>query len=154
MRKKHILDDFNINTYENNRYIVHENNIICTKFASADARKYHQFYTIHGLKQLIQCPTRITCSISTPIDHILASFPSIVSQKGVINAGLSDPQLIFCSRKISKFKTSGAHKCINFRSLKKYRVDDYKKALDNQSSQTTKFLTTSMQRVQISFRNS
>ena len=95
MRKKHILDDFNINTYENNRYIVHENNIICTKFASADARKYHQFYTIHGLKQLIQCPTRITCSISTPIDHILASFPSIVSQKGVINAGLSDPQLIF-----------------------------------------------------------
>ena len=70
--------------YENNKYIVHENNTVCTNFASADAKKYHQFCTMHGWKQLIECPTRVTCSTSTLIDHILASLPSIVSQKGFI----------------------------------------------------------------------
>ena len=28
---------------ENNKYIVHENNTVYTKFASADAKKYHPF---------------------------------------------------------------------------------------------------------------
>ena len=82
--------------YENNKYIVHENNKICTKFDSADSKKYHWFCTMHGLKQLIQCPPSVT---STLIDHILASFPSRASQKGVINVGLSDHQLIFCAQK-------------------------------------------------------
>ena len=51
---------------------------------------------MHGLKQLIQCPNQVTYSFSTLTDHILASFPSRVSQKGVINVGLSDHQLILC----------------------------------------------------------
>ena len=84
---------------------------------------------MHSLKQLIQCPTRVTCCASTLIDHILASFPSIVSQKGVINVGLSDHQLIFCTQKNSKFKTGGVRKYINVRSLKNYRVDYYKNIL-------------------------
>ena len=135
VKETYILGDFNINMYENNKYIVHENNTVCTKFTSADVKKYHQVCIMHGLKKLIQCPTRVTCSTSTLIDHILASFPSRVSQKGVINVGLSDHQLIFCAPKVSKFKTGGAHKYINFRSLKNprilknYGVDDYKKSL-------------------------
>ena len=84
---------------------------------------------MHGLKQLFQCPTRVTNWTSTLIDHIFASFRSRASQKGVINVGLSDHQLIFCTRKISKFQTGGLHKYINFRSLKKYRIDDYNKSL-------------------------
>ena len=93
----------------------------------SDAKKYHQFCTIYGLKQLILCPTRVTCN--TLIDHTLASFPLRVSQKGVINVGLSDHQLIVCTRNISKFKTGDVHKYTNFQSLKNYRVDDYKKSL-------------------------
>ena len=73
---------------------------------------------MRGLKQLIQCPNRVTCSTSIVIDHILASFPSRVSPRNVINIDLSDHQLIFCTRKISKFKTDGIHKYINLRSLK------------------------------------
>ena len=69
-KETYILGDFNINMYENNKYIFHENNTVCTKFASVDAKKYHQFCTMHGLKQIIQCITRVTCSISTLIDHI------------------------------------------------------------------------------------
>ena len=33
-----ILDQFNINMYENYKYIVHENNKVCMKFESADAK--------------------------------------------------------------------------------------------------------------------
>ena len=42
----HVLDDFEIKMYENNKYIVHENNTVCTKFASTDAKKDHQFCTM------------------------------------------------------------------------------------------------------------
>ena len=119
-REIHILDDFNVNMYHNNRYIVR------------DVESYHQFCTMHGLKQLIQSPispTRVTCSTLTLIDHILTSAPSRVSQKGVIIVGVSDHQLIFCTRKISRIKTGGTHKCLNFRSLKNYTTDYYKEAL-------------------------
>ena len=84
---------------------------------------------MHGLKQLIQSPTRVTCSTSTLIDHILTSAPLRVSQKGVISVGVSDDQLIFCTRKISRIKTCGTHKYLNFHSLKNYTTGYYKEAL-------------------------
>ena len=55
-----ILGNFNIKMYHNNRYIVRDDNTISSKFLSHDVKNYHQFYTMHGLKQLIQSPTRIT----------------------------------------------------------------------------------------------
>ena len=61
-------------------------------------------FTMHGFKQLIQCPTRVTCSTSTLIDHILASFSSRVSQKRVINVGFPDHQLIFVHEKFLNLK--------------------------------------------------
>ena len=81
--------------YENNKHSVHGNNIVCTKFAFTDAKKVSSLFTMNDLNQLIQCPTRVTCSTSTVIDHVLDSFPSSVSQKGVINVGLSDHQRFF-----------------------------------------------------------
>ena len=84
---------------------------------------------MYGLKQLIQSPTCVTCGTTTLIDHILTSAPSRVSQKGVINVGVSDHQLIFCTRKISRIKTGGAHKYLNFCSSKNYTTDYYKEAL-------------------------
>ena len=125
----YILGDFNVNMYHSNRYIVRDDNTISSKFLSHDVKSYHQFCTMHGLKQLIQSPTRVTCSTSTLIDRILTSAPSRVFQKGVISAGVSDHQLIFCTRKIYRIKTGGAHKYLNFRSLKNYTADYYKEAL-------------------------
>ena len=40
-KETYILGDFNTNMYENNKYIVHENNSVCTKFTSADSNRYH-----------------------------------------------------------------------------------------------------------------
>ena len=53
-KETYIFGDLNINMYENKKYIVYENNVLCTKFASAGVKKYHQFCTMHGLKQLIE----------------------------------------------------------------------------------------------------
>ena len=52
-----------------------------------------------------------------------------ISQKGVINVGVSDHQLIFCTRKISRIKTGGDHKYLNFCSLKNYTAGYYKETL-------------------------
>ena len=100
-------------------YIKQHENLLCLLFDS--------FSTCNVLK--ITCSIPITCSTSTLIDHILTSAPSRVSQKGVINVDVSDHQLIFCTRKISRIKTGGAHKYLNLRSLKNYTADYYKEAL-------------------------
>ena len=67
-----------------------KDNTISSKFLSHDVKNYHPFCTLHGLRKLIQYLTRVTCSTSTLIDRILISVPSRVSQKGVINVGVSD----------------------------------------------------------------
>ena len=51
----HILGDLNVNMYHNNRYIVRDDDTISSKFLYHDDLSpiYHQFCTMHGLKQLI-----------------------------------------------------------------------------------------------------
>ena len=128
-KDSYILGDFNINMCHNNKYIVHDENTISSKFLSSDIKNFHQFCTMHGLKQLIKSPINVTCSTSTLTDHIIARFPSRVSQKAIIDVGISDHQLIFCTRKNSRVKTSDIHKYLNLRSFKNYTVDSYKEAL-------------------------
>ena len=129
MKDSHILSNFNINMYQNNKYIVSDDNTIPSKFLSSNIKNYHQFCTMNGLKQLTKSPTYATCSTSTLIDLILACFHSRVFQKGIADVGVSNHQLIFCTRKVSRLKTGGIHKYINIRSLKNYTVGSYKEAL-------------------------
>ena len=108
-----------VNIFINGKYIICKNNTLISRSVPNDARNYHQFCTMFGLKQIIKSPTRITCKNTSLIDHILASIPSRISQHGVINVSVSDHQLIYCTRKINKIKTGGVHKHITFRSFKK-----------------------------------
>ena len=80
------------------------------------------------MRQLIKFPTRVTCSSSSILDHALAGFPDRVSQSGVIDVGISDHQLIYCTRKTARIK-SYCHKQITFRSLKNYSPEIYEEAL-------------------------
>ena len=82
-------------------------------------QSYHEFCKFFGLKQLIKVPARTTTSSSTITDHILASYPERVTQCGVIDVSLSDHQLIYYTRKISRIKR-GSHKQIQFRPYKHY----------------------------------
>ena len=124
----YILGNFNINLYLNNSYIFLKNYLLQSQSITSDIKKYYEFCAMFGLKQLIEVPTRVTCSSSTIIDHILASFPNRVSQQGVIDDGLSDHQIVYCTRKISRIKR-GTHKQIRCRSLKNYAAVIYEEAL-------------------------
>ena len=67
-------------------------------------KRYKEFCAFFSLHQLIKVPTRITSQSATLIDHILTNSPENVSQSGVIDIGLSDHQLIFCTRKLHKYR--------------------------------------------------
>ena len=97
MKELDILCGFNMNTYQNIKFIVCDGKTISSKFLSSNIKNYHQFCKIYGLKQLIKLLTCATCRASTLIDHILASFFSRVCERVVIDVGMSDYQLIFCT---------------------------------------------------------
>ena len=120
----HILGDLNINLYHNGSTGEEIKNIIkgANKVLS-EPKKYLEFCKTFGLKQLIKSPTRVTL-----IDLILTNTNEKITQCRIINIGLSDHQMIFCTRKIKNDKLGG-HKQILFRSFKNYSVDEYEKAL-------------------------
>ena len=85
-----------------------------------------------GVIEIIKSPTHLSFSGITLTDHILASFSAKLPRKGVTDNGLlgvtdvlSDHQLIYCTRKISRIKTKGVHRNIKFYSLQNYMVDAY-----------------------------
>ena len=67
-------------------------------------KKYHEYCSLFGLKQLIKCPTCVTCNSSSIRDHVLDSFRNRVSQSSVIDVGILDQQLIYCIRKTARIK--------------------------------------------------
>ena len=50
---------------------------------SHEVKSYFQFCSLYGSEQLIKSPAGITCSASSLIDYILATFPDRVSQQGM-----------------------------------------------------------------------
>ena len=80
------------------------------------------------MEQLIKSPTWVTCRTFSLIERILTTFPERVSQQEIIDLGLSNHQLIYCTKKFSRTKV-GTHKQITFRSLKNYTAEAYKEAL-------------------------
>ena len=64
---------------------------------SPEVKNYCQFCSLHGLEQLIKSRTRVTRSTSFLLDYIQTTSPERVSQQGIIDVGLSDRQLIYCT---------------------------------------------------------
>ena len=79
------------------------------------------------MTEIIKEPTRITCSTSTLLDYILTNSSEKVSQKGVIDVGISDHQVIYCAKKIKRIKHN-MHNQIQVRSLKKYSAETFTNA--------------------------
>jgi len=77
---------------------------------------------------VLTSPTRVTVDTSALLDHVLTNSHDRVSQSGVIDIGLSDHQLIYCTRKIVRPKTN-EHKYITIQSLKNYSEDAFLEAL-------------------------
>ena len=116
----YFLGDFNINLLQNNKFVLKENQPLDSKNLNSPLLpKYKELCQIFSLKEIIQETTRVTSSTSSLLDHILTNSGWKVSQKGVIDVGLSDHQLIYCTRKIVRAKTN-VHNQIRVRSLKNY----------------------------------
>ena len=113
----YILGDFNINLMNKQKHIPN------------GIKRYKEFCSLYGLEQLISTPTRVTMNSSSTLDHILTNSTDRVSQSGVIDTGLSDHQLIYCTRKITRTKFN-SHKNITIRSLKNYSQDVYLEELN------------------------
>ena len=106
-QEAYILGDLNINLINNQKHTPN------------GIKRYKEFCSLHGLKQLLTLPTRITKTSTSLLDHVLTNSAERVSQFGVVDTGLSDHQLIYCTRKITHTKTN-VHKYIKTRSLKNY----------------------------------
>ena len=99
----YLLGDFNINLLQNGKFILKENQSYKLKSSSsALVNKYKEFCQTFSLTEIIKEPTRITCSTSTLPDHIFTNSSEKVSQKGVVDVGISDHQLIYCTRKLKE----------------------------------------------------
>ena len=61
-------------------------------------------------------PTRVTIKTATLIDHVLTNFSQKVSQFGVIELGMSDHDLVYCTRKTLSLKPN-EHIDISVRSM-------------------------------------
>ena len=99
-KELHILGDININTLiDDNRSIfeIRKNTPLRNSLPTL-CKQYIEFCSSFSLKQLISSPTRITCSSSTIIDHILTNTTNNISQSGVIDLGISDHNVIFFTR--------------------------------------------------------
>ena len=84
---------------------------------------------LFGFEQIINEPTRVTENCSSIIDLILCNKPENIVKSGSICVGLSDHNIIHCSRKIKR-STSGKHKNIKIRSLKKYNTASFVEELN------------------------
>ena len=80
---------------------------------------YLEFCFRYSLERIITKTTRFTDQTATFIDHTLMNSPDKVSQSSIIDLGLSDNDLTYCTRKASLPK-SHKHNEIFVGSLKKY----------------------------------
>ena len=91
-------------------------------------QSYHEVCIYFCIKAVNKSPNKDPTSSYTIIDHILESYQERVTQCGVIDISLSDHQLIYCTRKISRIKR-GSHKQIQFHSFKHYTVNLFEQEL-------------------------
>lgn len=95
---------------------------------SSLVQQLKQFMLLFDLKQIISDSTRSTTSSSTTIDLIRTSEEHKLCNSGVIDIGLSDHSLIFCTRKVVKAAIN-KHNSIKVRSLKSYNPSVFKEKL-------------------------
>jgi hypothetical protein len=61
-------------------------------------KSYSRILNSLNCKQIITEATRVTENCSNILDHIVTSESAKVKNSGVLNCGLSDHQIIFCTR--------------------------------------------------------
>ena len=103
--------------------------VSCSSSRCVLFKHVQSFIHMFNFKQIITDYTRVSNS-SSIIDLILVSDREKISQSGVINVGLSDHSIIYCTRKVSK-ECINKHNFVKVRSLKNYNKEDFQMNLIN-----------------------
>ena len=85
---------------------------------------------LFNFSQIISDVTRVSKTSSSVIDLILVSDFDKISQSGVLNIGISDHCVIYCTRKILK-TTLNSHNTVKIMSMKNYNKDTFQLNLLN-----------------------
>ena len=85
-REIYFLGDVNINLFESEKHVFDKSSSN-DKNLDPFTKTYQECCTLFGFKQLIKCPTHVTCSSSSILDHVPAIFPNRHSKSGVIDVG-------------------------------------------------------------------
>ena len=110
-----ILGDFNICLLNNNSRLKN---------------KYTDLLNSYNYTQVIDKPTRVTQTTASLIDHIHTNNPNKICQAGVIETGLSDHFITYCTRKVIRGQIN-KHNTISIRSMKNYNEDSFIEKLQN-----------------------
>ncbi len=95
-------------------------------------KQYKQILDLNSYKHIITNPTQVTEHRANILDHIICNMDDRITHSGVIETGISDHFLTYCTRKhkeISKCR----HKTIKIRSIRNYNKDIYENILHNAS---------------------
>ena len=85
---------------------------------------YIDFCFSFSLEQLSSTPTRVTSKTATLIDHVLTNSSQKVSKCGVTQLGISDHNLVYCTRKKNSLK-SDKNNDISIRLMKNYTKENF-----------------------------
>ena len=105
-KQKNFLDQFENNLCKLRTdcdiIILGDYNICFQQKKSALFKGYSNLLRNFGLKQIIEEPTRVTCTSRSLIDHILCNNQENIVQVGTIPIGLSDHFITFLYQESSK----------------------------------------------------
>ena len=104
---------------ESDIYVLGDFNICLLKDNSNYRKSYKDLTELHNFKQLINKPTRVTDTSASCIDHIFVNKSEKVCQAGIIESGISDHFITYCTRKINT-EVINKHNTVNARSMKNY----------------------------------
>jgi exonuclease III len=107
-----------------------KNSVIVLGDFNIDLQKPHLAWEstmrIHGLKQLVQEPTRITPTTSTLLDHIYCNSSRNVVDVQTVQCGMSDHYPIMCTWLCKTHsKAKGEHVYVQYRSMKNFDVNAF-----------------------------
>ena len=109
-KESNILGDFNTDVTKSRRC-----NLIKSLF---------DVMNMFNFSQIISDVTRVSKTSSTTIDLILVSDTDKISQRGVLDLGISDHCLIYCTREVLR-NTINSHNTMKIRSLKNYNEETF-----------------------------
>ena len=87
-----------------NKEILMLGDLNCNYLVNSDHKEIKHIISASGLKQLIKSPTRITNQSSTLVDVICSNEPQNINITKVIPTGLSDHEMVGCTRKLNSIK--------------------------------------------------